>query len=279
MPVAAIAAATVGSSLIGASASKKAAKASAAAADSSAALQKEIYDDTSAKFAPYLTAGNNALAAYNYEMGLGPAPTFGGTTTPLSIETVTARGGDGSPFHRSQDGDGNRGWLNFLAGGSGTGSTQYRVNGQLFSTLEEAQKYANANGTTTGGTAYGGFTASPSYQFQLDQGNASVNALAGSRGGLNSGATMKALADYNQGLASQEYGNYMNRLSGLVNTGTGAAANQATAGQNYATNAGNAYMAAGQAQSQGYLNQANAVTGAINNGLGAYLYQQNLGRS
>ena len=31
--------------------------------------------------------------------------------------------------------------LNFLAGGSGTGSTQYRVNGQLFSTLEEAQKY------------------------------------------------------------------------------------------------------------------------------------------
>ncbi|MTH33063.1 hypothetical protein GL279_00425 [Paracoccus limosus] len=204
MPITAIAA--VGSALIGASASKRAARSQERSAEAAAAVQKEIYDDTSKKFAPYLSAGNLGLEAYMSEMGLGPAPTIGGKP-------------------------------------------------------------------------YGGFTETPGYQFQLQQGQDSINALAGAKGGLHSGATLKALSGYNQGLASQEYGNYLNRLSGLTNMGTSAAANQASAGQAYATNAGNALMAGGQAAAAGAINGANAITGGINNALGAWQYQRGLGGS
>lgn len=278
MPIAA-AVAAVGSAVIGASASNKAAKAQGRAADAAAAVQKEIYQDTSQKFQPYLSAGNLGLQAYMYEMGLGPAPSIGGAAP--SIETITTPGASSGPRYTNPmlaAATGNADTRNSLLAGqsSGTpGTTQYRVNGKTFATMAEAQAYAGAN--PTGGTAYRGFTETPGYKFQLQQGQDSVNALAGAKGGLNSGATLKALSDYNQGLASQEYGNYLNRLTGITNMGTSAAANQAAAGQAYATNTGNALMAGGQAAANGAINGANAITGGINNALGAWAYQKSLG--
>lgn len=127
-------------------------------------------------------------------------------------------------------------------------------------------------------TFYKGFQETPGYKFQFDQGTQAVNALAGARGGLNSGRTMQELTGFGQGLASQEYGKHLDRLTGITNMGTSAAANQASAGQNYANNAGNALMAGGQAQAQGYINGANAISGGFNNALGAYQYQQMLGK-
>lgn len=53
----------------------------------------------------------------------------------------------------------------------------------------------------------------PGYQFRLDQGNKGIEASAASRGGVLSGATMKALSEYNQGQASQEYQNSVNRFN------------------------------------------------------------------
>lgn len=177
-----------------------------------------MYDQTRADLGGYRDSGDLARQALMYEMGLGAAPTVGGATTPAAIETVTTPGGSIWAPNKSFSPFGDNLRERTLNPNGSTGTTQYRVNGQLFSTLEEAQKYAGANGTTTGGTAYGGFTATSGYQFRLDAGNDSINAMAGARGGLNSGATMKALADYNQGMASEEYGNYMNRLAGLTDT-------------------------------------------------------------
>lgn len=57
------------------------------------------------------------------------------------------------------------------------------------------------------------YEADPGYQFRLDQGNKAINNSAASRGGLLSGATLKAIADYNSGAASQEYGNAVNRFN------------------------------------------------------------------
>lgn len=135
---------------------------------------------------------------------------------------------------------------------------------------------------------YAGFQATPGYQFQLDQGNRSINALAGARGGLNSGRTLQALADYNQGLASQEYGNFYNRLAGLQGIGANAAAGVGSAAQNTAGNVGNAlqnrtagitnaYGDIGNARASGAIGGANALSGAINNGIGIWAYQQGLG--
>ena len=71
-----MAAATVGSAAIGASASRRAANAQTAAANDQIALAREQFDQTREDLAPFREGGGNALAAFNYEMGLGDRPDF-----------------------------------------------------------------------------------------------------------------------------------------------------------------------------------------------------------
>ena len=125
-----------------------------------------------------------------------------------------------------------------------------------------------------GGRQYGGFTASPGYQFQRDAGNDSINALAGARGGHNSGRTLQDLAKFNQGLASQEWGNHIARLSGLAGQGLGAATGQANAATNAASGVSNALSGLGNAQAAGAIGVGNAINGGIQNGLGMWQYQR-----
>lgn len=131
------------------------------------------------------------------------------------------------------------------------------------------------------------FEESDAYKFQMDQGIKALENSAAGRGGLFSGNTQKSLINYGQGLASQEYGNYLNRLAGLADAGQGAAArqagfslqtgntmNNALAGQGAYTNQslggiGNA-LASGQinaanAQASGIMGSANALSGMFGN--------------
>lgn len=55
------------------------------------------------------------------------------------------------------------------------------------------------------------FEESPSYQFRKQQGMDGIQSQAAARGGLLSGATLKALNNYNSNLASQEYDNAFNQ--------------------------------------------------------------------
>jgi len=54
------------------------------------------------------------------------------------------------------------------------------------------------------------------YQFQVDQGNQAINRSAAARGMGASGNVLAELAKYGQGMASQEYGNQVKRLSDLM---------------------------------------------------------------
>ena len=126
---------------------------------------------------------------------------------------------------------------------------------------------------------YAGFQQTPGYQFQMDQGTQAVNAMAGARGGLNSGRTLQDLNRFGQGLANQEFGGYMNRLAGLTDMGMGAAGMQATASQNAAAGVSNALAARGNAQAAGSIGVGNAISGGINNALGGWAYMQHLGRA
>lgn len=126
------------------------------------------------------------------------------------------------------------------------------------------------------------FQADPGYGFRLSQGTKALERSAAARGGLISGNTGGALQNYGQGLASQEYQNAFNRygeernrmlnpLQTLAGVGQTATNQLGAAGQNYATGAGSAYGAAGQALASGYMGGANAVAG----GVGQYMnYQQ-----
>lgn len=66
--------ATIGSAAIGAKASSKASKAQSAAAGNQLALSQKQYDETRESTAPYREAGENALGAYRYNLGLGDKP-------------------------------------------------------------------------------------------------------------------------------------------------------------------------------------------------------------
>lgn len=107
--------------------------------------------------------------------------------------------------------------------------------------------------------AFAAFRAAPGYQFGLDEGAKTVQASAAARGGLNSGATLKALTKFGNDYADQQgFTPYMNRLaalSGMAQTST----NQTNAlGQNYANQVGNNLQNAGQARAQGIYGSANA---------------------
>lgn len=92
--------------------------------------------------------------------------------------------------------------------------------------------YSNAlglNGAKGNAAATGAFQAGPGYQFAMDQGTQAALRGASAAGMLNSGNTLTALTGYGQGLANQEYGNWLDRLNGLSNTGLSAANGQANA--------------------------------------------------
>ncbi|MFA5127294.1 MAG: hypothetical protein WC465_04865 [Patescibacteria group bacterium] len=74
-----------------------------------------------------------------------------------------------------------------------------------------------AKGGKTEGDLFRDFTMKdyqedPGYQFRLEQGNKAINDSAAFSGGLLSGATQKAIAEYNSGQASQEYGKAFDRF-------------------------------------------------------------------
>jgi hypothetical protein len=121
---------------------------------------------------------------------------------------------------------------------------------------------------------YSSFFKDPSYQFTQQQGELGIERGANARGLNLSGSTLKDLSTFNSGLASQQYGNYFNRLMGLANIGqtaTGTNANLVTGNASNNTAGANAIanttMGQGQAQASGAAGVANAANGGISNSL------------
>lgn len=105
---------------------------------------------------------------------------------------------------------------------------------------------------------FSSFTQSPDYQFALDQGLQGLDRSAAARGSLNTGGHSADVLGYAQGLASQNYGNYYNRLAGLANVGQTTAGQLGQFGANAATNIGNAYGNIGNARASSYQARGNA---------------------
>jgi hypothetical protein len=140
-------------------------------------------------------------------------------------------------------------------------------------------------GRYTGDFGMADFQADPGYAFRLAEGQKALDRSAAARGGLQSGAALKAAARYGQDMGSQEYTNAFNRyqtnranqlnpLQSLMGSGQ-TSANTLTnaAGQN-ATNLMQGYGNMGAARASGYMGMGNALTGALNQGTGAYMQSQ-----
>ena len=74
------------------------------------------------------------------------------------------------------------------------------------------------------------FTETPGYQFRFDEGLRALDRSAAARGGLRGGAHERELVRYGQGIASDEFDTYANRLAGLASAGQQSAVQTGTLG-------------------------------------------------
>lgn len=141
------------------------------------------------------------------------------------------------------------------------------------------QPYQQVGGAALGSLANNDFMNNwqqdPGYQFTLQQGNNAINASAAARGMGNSGATMKALTQYGQDLASSQYNTVYNResnrLSQLAGYGANASTNLSSAAGAYGAKISNNYTGLGDAQGASQIamgNQQAGVAGQLYQNLG-----------
>lgn len=236
--------AIIGSAVIGGVSStisgNKAAKAQRQAADKSAETERYMYDTTRADFAPYRQVGQGALYKLADMYGVSRP-----VDQPARAETPTNPAMSGIA-----------GMWGFNAPSAAAPQPQQQM--------------------TPG---FSGFEASPGYQFRLSEGLKATERSAAARGGLRSGATLKALQRYGEGLASSEYENYANRLAAMAGIGQSATGSTAAAGAQAAGGISSAYQNAGNARASAYQNTGNAINQTVGNLAGAYLYNKGFGSS
>ncbi len=275
----------VGGGLIASGGAKSAAKTSAAAAADASAVQKDIYGQNKALLSPYVQQGLPATAAINSLLGLTQTPSpqsYGSpqaTYQPANDYQPNAlaqfSGQDGSAF-------GNMGSrmtedYSYLApnamGDMSSNGGGWLGGGNYAPQQPQAQSYPTAGTVGTQVNPQSGFDMfrnSTGYNFRLNQGMNAVNSGWAGKGMLQSGAALKGLNDYGQGMASAEFGNYLNALGNQQAMGLSAAQATAGVGSGFANSLGNIAMQNGNNQANASLAGSRAMGNAVN-GIGTSL--------
>lgn len=140
-------------------------------------------------------------------------------------------------------------YMNLGAGASGQLANLYGIPG--------------VNGSTGQQPDFSSFTNSPDFLFAQSQGNKGVQQYLASTGQTQGSAGQQAISSFNQGLASQQYGNYFNRLTSLAGMGQGAATSSAGMAAQFGQTGGNTMMAGGANLASGTIGSANAWSQGI----------------
>ena len=254
----------IGAAAIGSSAQKKAAnQAAQTAQDTTTAnnqLAREQYAQNAAVLSPYINRGNQAGSMYGALLGLQPTGNAGTANVGQPSQTVPQSGVSrlfaANDLWRGEP----TGVLNY---GYNALNGQYVPNNDTMMMAGTNQPVASTQPTTAQNyqQAFDNYKNSTGYQFRFNQGVKALDASASSRGILQSGAAMKSLNQFGQGIASDEFGNYLGYLGNLMGTGLNAAGaqagvstnmvNQVTANNNAASSAlANAALARGNANAQ-----------------------------
>jgi hypothetical protein len=109
------------------------------------------------------------------------------------------------------------------------------------------------------------FTASPGYQYRLDQGLRGVENSAAAKGILQSGGTLKGIDREAQGLAAQDYNDQFNRMMSIASGGQQAATSTGQFGMETGRSIADLLTQAGNAKASGYIGSANAISQGIGN--------------
>lgn len=281
----------------GALAARGAGKQAEAAERSSAAAigeQRRQFDITQRNLAPWLTAGTQAIQTLQFLLGLGVPPqqaeqiTRQAISAPRGMDTAQP-----SVFDRLR---------RFEDGGRGPFDIDMvRGEGGVFEPSDITGLVPTRSAGAPGGLApgefgslsrefgAGDFEADPGYAFRLSEGFKALERSAAARGTVLSGGTLRELARYNQGFASNEFQNVFNRfqaerarrfnqLASISGLGQTTAAQLGQFGAQSAGNIGNLLVggqtAAAAARASGYGAWSNAIQNAANAPLNWLLLSQ-----
>lgn len=142
--------------------------------------------------------------------------------------------------------------------------------GQLYGIQSDGSYNFN---NAMGNDALEAFRRSPDYQFASQEGMRNLTNSNSATGLLRSSDHLRSAIQFNQGLATQNFGNYQTNLRNIANMGLDASKSLGTVAAGVGTLGANATMMGGQAQGAGIMGQANALMGGINsttNALTAY---------
>ena len=245
-----------------------------------------------AKAAPYEASGLEALNQLNYLMGLGDPTQLTRTQSNFDAEgylqnrkiaydkAVNAKWGKKKPAKAAAliaAADKQRA---AMLAQPGTAFNAYKKAIQN-KTVEDSPafwKTRDVNGAGGQGEEYGQlqqrfnnqlFEQDPGYQFRMDEGARAVDSSAAARGGLLSGAAIKANQRYGQGFASNEYdnaynrftndqGNRYNRLASMAGQGQVQVGQSAARGSQFAGDMARGFTGIGEAKGAGAVGASNA---------------------
>jgi hypothetical protein len=287
----AIGGSSIVSGLLGSSSSKRSAKVVKEAAGAAQRSSDRAYQDMRFDLQPFREGGVSALQQLMHLVGIGDPRT-------LSRERLATERGIRKPTiedaraavlakHRKMFGRGYQ-----------ASSDMDAVRADEEQTLRSMMAAYNAKLDASGadlemepGGDYGSllrdfsradFEADPGYGFRLEEGEKALTRAAAARGLAKSTPGLRSLVRFNQGLASEEFGNAFARdqvnkgnkfnfLAQIAGMGQGAAAQTGAAGVNAGATTANALLAAGQAEAGGIMGSASALNNAIQGGLGNFL--------
>jgi hypothetical protein len=224
-------------------AARSAANATTQAAQDSNQLQWQMYQQNRDDLQPWRQAGQTGLNEYMALLGLPQTGTASGAS-PADAQAYLAQYRDVAkdPFYGTSP------YQHFLQHGRNEGRT-------WGATPQQTQQQA-----------FDRFRSTPGYQFGLDEGRNQVEASAAARGGLNSGATLKALTRFGRDYADQQgFAPHMNRLASLAGIGQTATTQTGQWGQNYANQAGQNLINAGNQRAQSTYARADAQSNMAGN--------------
>jgi hypothetical protein len=276
----AIAAATIGSALIGADSADDAADSQTAAAQAATAEERRQFNLNRKDLAPYRDAGSSAVTSLMKMMGLGGGGTIDENDPRYQAikQQVTAQIDADHQQRYGMSVFDPRSWQ--TTGQSNIDEDVTReARRQFISQYGDPSSPQQGGGELTRKFTVNDFWADPvtklGYQAGLDEGTKALDRGAGATGLRNSGATLKALTRFGQDYSGQKagesynrfYGDQdrtFNRLSGIAGTGQTAATNTASLGSQSAGRVGDIMTSAGNARGASAIAKGNAFSGALN---------------
>jgi hypothetical protein len=305
-----VAAATIAGAVIGAGATaytgNKQAGAAKSGTNASIAEQARQYNTTRADFAPYRSIGYGALSQLGKLYGIGVTSPeqfqaqqdqlFGDTMLPSGTYTklmpkkdkhgniISDNIGNGSPMHRLLSSDKKAGdWYEVWNGDKRIGTLRPGgKNGRFIndtgtdinSLRQQNSQQQSAQNPTGPDTSV--FFESPDYQFNLGEGQKAIDRSLVARGRGLSGAGVKEGVRYASGMASNEFGNFYNRLANLAGLGQTATNSTALAGMNAANNNSAALQNLGNTRASIYGQTGQGINNAVQGGISNYMLSQYL---